>query len=173
MEMTGLAVFREIERLENLGWGLSPQTRAAGRELEDLLGSVRHYFFRRPDSFGGTMVYEWKSQANFRPWLLNQLRDVVEDGYVTVRSAALVDELAMVRRGEHSAMGNDIIAGGGVASDCRVMAAAMAVEHWMTTVQPEIRGKFPTKAAPTAGRHVGEILVGNFLANLGRVGRKQ
>jgi hypothetical protein len=173
VEMTGIAVLREIERLEQIGWGLSPQTRSAGRELEDLLGAVRHYFFRNPYTLGGTFANEWKSQANFRPWLLNQLRDVVEDEHVEIRSPALIDELATVRRGESAGQGADQIAGGGIATDCRVIAAAMACEFWLTTVQHEIQGKFPTKAEPRQDRHVGEVMVGNFLAQLEQAGRKR
>jgi hypothetical protein len=167
VEMTGLAVLQEIKRYEDNNWGLAPRPDA--RDLRDLKGAIRHYYFRKPDTWAATAATEWKSQPSYRPWILNQLRDVVDNGQTTIRSPVLVDELATVRRGEFGDA--DAIAAGGNAGECRVIAMAMATESWLTTVIDEIRGRFPTKAEPTKGRHVGEMLVGNYLARLGAAGR--
>jgi hypothetical protein len=169
VEMTGFGVLREIERFESRNWGMRLQ---GARDLQNLMGAVRHYYFRRPDSLSkGVSAVEWKSQSSFRPWLLNQIRDVMENGHVEIRSAALIDELQMVRRG--GANDADVIGAGAGAehSECRVLAAAMATEHWFTTVQPEIIGRFSPKEQRPGQDDVAQILVGNFLERVQRTGR--
>jgi hypothetical protein len=168
IQMTGIAVYQEISRIESRAASFSPRTPQGKRDLQDVQGALRHYFFRRPDSFTATGVIEWKSQPDFRPWVLNQLRDAVENGMVDVRSESLVDELAGVRRGEVDA---DTITAGGATSECRVIATAMATEHYLNTVIPEIEGRFATRKKPESNRHVGEVMVGAFLQRVAKTGR--
>lgn len=169
VEMTGFSVLGEIQRFESRNWGLRMQ---GTRDLQNLMGAVRHYYFRRPDSLSrGVSAVEWKSQSSFRPWLLNQIRDVLENGHVEIRSEALVDELAMIRRGESSDA--DVIAAGagGEHNECRVLAAAMACEHWLNTVQPEIAGRFAPKVMGPRDESVAVNMVGGFLDRVRMTGR--
>lgn len=167
VETTGLSVLTEIQRFEQRNWGLRMQ---GTRDLQNLLGAVRHYYFRRPDSLArGVRAMEWQSKANFRPWLLNQMRDVLENGHVEVRSSELIDELANIRRGELNDA--DVIGAGAGQSECRVLAAAMVVEKWLTEVQPEITGRFAPKEPQPGADNVAALMIGNYLDRVRATGR--
>lgn len=168
MQGTGRAVFDEMQRIEQIGYGLGPSYHQRGRELADVIGAVRHYIFRRPDSFSASGAYHWQTQANFVPWFMNQLRDEIASGHMEIRSPETIDELAMVRRTEDD---GDEIQGGGSASDCRVKAAGLAVRHFLEAVVHEISGYIAPKETSRGERHVGEQLVGGFLRGLAEIGR--
>jgi hypothetical protein len=169
VEMTGFSVLNEIMRFEQRGWGQRIQGK---HDLQNMIGAVRHYYFRRPDSLArGVRAVEWKSQASFRPWLLNQIRDVLENGHVEIRSPELIDELQAMRRGELQDADVITAGAGGEYSECRVLAAAMAVEHWFTNVQPEIQGRFAPKMVKPEETNVLSVLAGNFIGRVMRTGR--
>src|SRR5919108_1360162 len=107
---TGHRVLEEIQLMERYGYGLSRGAKQS--DLRDLVGSVRHYFYMRPDNvFARTAPISWKMHGDNRPWILHGLRDAVERGSLVIRSSELIDELAGLRRGEEG--DNDEIAGGG------------------------------------------------------------
>lgn len=152
LELTGpgYAVMEELDRIQNYGFGLSATAyRQRGRELVDMLASINHYLYRRPDSFASSVVRQWKMGAN-RPWLMSQLRDTVERGALECRSAGLVDELAALRRGEQG--DNDRVEAGGGSHDDRAICAALACRDWMERAVPELghllTPKEPPKGAP-------------------------
>src|SRR5262245_18689567 len=99
------------------------------------------------------------------------MRDVHENGHVEVRSQALIDELAVIRRGELN--DSDLIAAsaGAEHSEGRVLAMGMAVEQWFATVQPEIQGRFAPKERTPGDDNVATIMIGNYLERVRRTGR--
>src|SRR3990167_3427215 len=130
---TGLQIQREIEYVQERRYGLSP---AAQTDLRDVLGSVQHYLFTRPGSFRPNPLMQWQTTPTYRPMLIYAMQDEVERGHVDVRSRALIDELAMLRRGERG--NNDDVAGGGNRSAARAMTLAMAVEYWRKSVAADL-----------------------------------
>lgn len=131
---TGRAVLAQIQLLERYGYGASPK---AKWQLQDFLGSIRHYFYVRPDvPHGRPRTQEWHTQPNTRAWMLHGLRDTIERGQLEVRSQALIDHLSLLRQGEQG--NNDVIAGGSNQSDAVAMCAALAVECWLRTAIPEL-----------------------------------
>ena len=164
---TGYRVLEEIQLLQQHGYGLSPSARK--QNLHDFLGAVSHYFFFRPDNVSSkTAPIEWKTGPNNRPWLLHGLRDTIERGHMTIRSAALLDELAALRRAE-SGDADEIKAGGTILSDSRAVCAALSVEVWLRTAMPDLpmltAPKEPLKPrAATVGEHVVASYLGRLLA---------
>ena len=158
---TGYRVLEEIQLIQNVGHGLSG--RAKKLQLADFLGSVNHYFFWKPDMFSSRVsTISWRTQPNTRPWLLNGLSDTIERGYMDVRSEALIDELAMLRRGE--AGDNDQIEGASATSDARAICAAMAVECWLKTALPDLDRLIAKKEpGPKDAKSVEQRLVQDYL----------
>lgn len=157
---TGYRVLEEIQMLERYGFGLSV---AARGQLEDVLGSVRHYFYYRPDSpFTRTAPQDWKTGPNNRPWLLHGLRDALERGHLTLRSATLLDELAALRRGEQG--DNDQIAGRAGTSDSRAICAALGIQCWTQTAIADLDVILPPKEPdPMVATSAQQRLVQNWI----------
>ncbi len=158
---TGYRVLEEIQMLERHGFGLSPKFRT---HLQDVLGSVRHYFYFKPDSpFATRSPQEWKTGADNRPWLLHGLRDAVEQRHITIRSGKTIDQLSWLRRGETG--DNDQIAGGQQQSDARALCAALAVECWRQTAIPDLEALIGPHemVAPGVPKSVEHRLVQDYL----------
>jgi hypothetical protein len=163
---TGYRVLEEIQMLERYGFGLSVSARG---QLGDVLGSVRHYFYFRPDSpFTRTAPQDWKTGPNNRAWLLHGLRDALERGHLTIRSAALLDELAALRRGEEG--DNDQIAGGAGQSDSRAICAALGVQAWSSTAIADLDVVLaPREPGPEVATSVQQRMVQHWIGSaLGR-----
>ncbi len=160
----GYRVLEEIHLLERYGYGLSQAPTKL--QLQNMLGSIQHYFYHRPDLMSSRpTAIEWRTQANNRPWLIHGLRDSLERGALTIRSDGLIDELAALRRGEDG--DKDQLGGGGMQSDARVVTAAMAVECWLHSAMPDLIAAVKPKdvevGAPT---HTGEWLVQSYLGGI-------
>jgi hypothetical protein len=121
----GMAVLEELQQLERWGHG---STRYA--EINNVLGGIRHFIYRRPDSLGAGGFYHWKTTGSNRPWLFSRFRDNLNRGAIVVRSDELVEELNEVRQD-----GEDYRAPSH-AHDDRVISAALAAECWSTNVEP-------------------------------------
>lgn len=160
----GFRVLEEIHLLERYGYGLASVP--TKQHLQNVLGSMQHYFYHRPDLMASRpTAIEWRTSQNNRAWLIHGLRDSLERGALTVRSEALIDELAALRRGEHG--DKDIMEAGGSQSDARVITAAMAVECWLHSAMPDLLVAVkPRELDTSAPRHAGEHLVHNYLAGI-------
>jgi hypothetical protein len=141
---TGMAVFDEIHRVQSIGFGLQARPATPGDAIKDFQAPVRHYLHRKLDSLTGRAAFHWKSNASERPLLMHGLRDQIERGTTEPMSTALIDELAMLRRGEGDE--GDVIGAGGIARDGRAVTTALAVRHYLTVVD-EIRRFIPPKDA--------------------------
>lgn len=162
LELTGpgMAVWQEIQRLQQWGWGTGRQA-----ALQQVLGNVQHYIFRRPDSLGGVGAWQWKTTEDSKIWVLSRLRDQLVGDRLVLRSADLVEECGNLRQ----------VSGGrfetsGRAYDDRVLAAALAVEAWieqmspMLTMMPLQPGETP--AGPPVPAH--QRAVQNLFAEINR-----
>jgi hypothetical protein len=161
--VTGYRVLEEIQLLERHGYGLSLRGK---QQIENLIGSVQHYYYVRPDNiYARTSPIEWKTDHDKRPWILHGLRDTIERDHITIRSRELIDELAAVRRGEEG--DSDVIAGAAASSDARVMTAALATECWMRSAMPDLHMMVaPKEAGPADPTSVQQRLVQNYLSRL-------
>ena len=125
----GMAVHQEIERMKSLGWGTAQRT-----QINNALGGIQNYLWRRPDSMGSGVNWQWRTTPRTKIWILNRLRDQLIQGNVIVREPELVDELGDIRQD------GDKFRTEGRAHDDRVIAAALAVEHWSANALPVLDG---------------------------------
>lgn len=148
----GVAVWDEVQRLTLYGWGLS----APNYRLMDVFGGIRHYLYRRSDAIHPNLVYQWKTTGpSQKVPLMNKFRDTVERGALLVRSKELADECQSIRQA------GDVIEAHGRAKDDRVVAAALAVEGWLTMLIPDLGLTEPGEQPPPAdplGRRVVDFL---------------
>jgi len=158
---TGYRVMEEMQLLSDYGYGLSTQALAGG--LRNLLASVSHYFYVRPDNlFARSAPLEFKTSHELRPWIIHGLRDTLERGHLEVADEELIDEMASLRRGEHG--DHDEIAAGGTNSDARALCAALAVECWMKQGIPLLSAYMaPREISPMAPTHAGQRLVQSYM----------
>jgi len=166
--MTGARVLDEIHLLERVGFGLSGRARG---NVHDFLGSVRHYYYHRPDQpFQRPMAQEWETSPKNRARALHGLRDTIERQQMEIRSPELIDALANVRQGEEGDA--DQIGGAKGTSDALVLCAALAVECWLHSAMPDLQGLVAPKHLshddPKSAEH---RLVQNYLGHMLATGR--
>jgi hypothetical protein len=148
----GMGVLAEIKRLIYSGWGT-----ANTPAFRDLLGSVRHYIWRRPDSIGAMGAYQWKSTDELQAVALHRLRDQIQRGIAVVRSEALLDELERLE-----GHGEGFEATGEMPRAHRAYAAALAMESYSAQLYPELRRYQPEQSASS----VAQLTVQRFLSGL-------
>jgi len=158
LEVTGLGlgVLSEIKSLVNTGWGTSH----AG-DFRSLLGGVRHYIWRRPDTIGGGGAYQWKSGPELQATLFHRLRDQLTRGVAIPRSRELIDECDRLE-----ASGEGFESAGDDPRAHRAYAAALAMESYRTQLYPELKKYQPEQGATS----VAQRTVVRFLGGLGKVG---
>jgi len=125
----GMAVMQEIERMKSHGWGTSER---AG--VLNALASIQSYLWRRPDSMGSGMNWQWRTTPRTKVWILNRLRDQLIQGSIIVRDPELVVELGNMRQD------GDKFRSEGRTHDDRVIAAALATEMWSAQALPMLDG---------------------------------
>lgn len=169
IQATGQAVFDEIMRVQSTGWGLSARPPVRGEEIIDFQAPIRHYLHRRLDSLTGRALLQWKTSPSDRPLMMHGLRDQIERGTVVPRSAPLIDELAMLRRGEGDA--GDQIGAEGVSRDGRAIAMGLAVRHYLTVVDEIARWVAPVEKHDAPPVSVAQVLTQHFLHRIVTQGR--
>lgn len=159
----GRSVLAEIQLLERYGYGASPR---AKWQIQDFLGSVRHYFYKRPDvPFARSRTQEWHTQPNTRGWILHGLKNTIERGQMTLRSPELIDNLSALRQGESGDY--DVIAGGAGLSDSLAVCAALAVECWLRSAIPELEGLIaPSELRPDEPSSVQQRILQTYLGDV-------
>ncbi len=129
--------------------------------LLDVMGSIRHYFWMRPDntmSGAGKAIHTKMDEFSKRA-IMNTFKDSFEVGRMELRSTELVNEMRSVVNEDGS------IGASGRAKDDRVIAAALAHWVWVQQVKSQLVGQRMTYAAV---RQHEETSVGT----MGQVGRQ-
>ncbi|MBV8648474.1 hypothetical protein, partial [Paludibacterium sp.] len=121
LEITGpgQAVFNELRNLAQMGG--APNHPA---DIYDIVGSVRHYFYKRQDSISSAYAFQWQTNQREKERLFNTYRDYYERGFLVIRSCELLKEMRTIVRDGGS------INGEGTAKDDRVMGAGLSVIAW-------------------------------------------
>lgn len=157
----GQAVWQEIQRLQAVGWGTAKRA-----EWANVIGAIRHYIYRRYDTFGGSMAWHWMTSGQRRQQILTRLRDHCMVGTVVIRSQDLVEELSGMRRQE-----GGVVEAEGQAKDDRVLAAAMAIECWQEQAMPVLQHlplpQVGELVEPVEMPHGGQRLMQAFFRDLG------
>ena len=163
LEITGpgQAVFDELQKVQKLSSEMRPQDDQHG--IRNILGHMRHFFYRRIDSpGGGALVYQWKTTAELKQRMLNQMKNGIELGRMIPRSVPLIEEMRRIVNDEGH------IGGEGRSKDDRVVAAALAYQGWNMFAQPFVKAMGLTLARSNeidqrGGTEPVDRLIVNFL----------
>jgi hypothetical protein len=141
LEITGpgQAVFDELMKVQKLSAEMRPENDTYG--IRNILGNMRHFFYRRIDSpGGGSLIYQWKTTEELKQRMMNQMKNGIELGRMVPRSVPLIDEMRKIVNDEGH------IGGEGRAKDDRVMGAALAYQAWNMWGQPLVKNMGLTMA---------------------------
>lgn len=120
----GEAVMNEINTLRRQASSIP--SRSDGKELQDVLGSMKYYLYRRLDSpTGGTGVYHTLTTHKMKERMLNGFNDLIEKGEAVIHSEELLDEMKIFIRDEGTLGAPDR------AKDDRVIAASLAAVQYI------------------------------------------
>ena len=128
----GDAVWREIK--ETIKRVRAPGFAARMRErgLGDIFRNLRQYIYTRADSMAAGRAWQWKTSGDGKETLMNKLQAALENGTLTVRSMAALEEMKTVQREGAS------IEATGSAKDDRVFTLAMAVLCWFERARSKL-----------------------------------
>ena len=125
----GQAVINEMRNLRRQANTLPP---SEARHLQDVLGNMQHYLWRRNDSFGISNSIGWVTTHSSKERMLNYLKDYFERGMLKVYSEECIDEMKGIVRD------NGTIAAAGRSKDDRVIACALATAAYAEQLQPRL-----------------------------------
>jgi len=120
----GEAVMNEINTLRRQATSIP--TRTDGKELRDVLGTMKYYLYRRLDSpTGGTGVYHTLTTHKMKERMLGGYNDLIEKGEAVIHSKDLLEEMKIFIRDEGTLGAPDR------AKDDRVIAASLAAVQYI------------------------------------------
>lgn len=150
----GQAVINEMRNLRRQAMSLPP---SEARHLNDVLGNMQHYLWRRNDSFGISNSIGWVTTHSSKERMLNYLKDYFERGMMNIYSQECIDEMKGIVRDSGT------IAAAGRSKDDRVIASALAAAAFAEQLQPRLianrvmRGKKEEKTDENS--HSGQVQV--------------
>jgi len=128
----GPAVMRELQHLRQLMDAGYLREQAAERALDDVFSATRWYLYHRPDSIGAGYAYGWKTTADNKILILNQMRDAYSLRHLRVRSVPLLQEMETVIQD------GSAIEASGRNKDDRVFATALAHKAYIDWIRPNM-----------------------------------
>jgi hypothetical protein len=128
----GKAVKDELDKVQRMASEIRPHDE--NYHIRNILGNMRHYFYRRMDNpSGGELLYGWNQTEDLKRMMMNQFKNGVELGRCVIRSVPLCEEMRRIVNN------NGSIGAEGRAKDDRVTGAALAYQGWNTWVQPRVK----------------------------------
>ena len=126
----GEAVLNEMDNMRSYGY----LTGEGSGKLQEVIGCISYYVFRRPDTFGGFSAFHWRtSPYSTKPRMMEYLRAGVEMHQIIIKSVEAIDEMKYIEQDGAA------IAAAGSSKDDRVIGAALAAVVWIENVQPRLR----------------------------------
>jgi hypothetical protein len=137
LEITGpgQAVFDELEKVRRLAAEIRPTEEDPAPAIRNILSNMKHYMYRRIDTLGSSLVYQWRSNEELKRRMMNQYKNGVELGRVIPRSIPLLEEMRRIVNDEGH------IGAEGRAKDDRVIGAGLAYQAWSNWCQPKLKAK--------------------------------
>jgi len=137
-------VFDELERLRR-ELALMGAASDGALQLNDILGAMKYYMYRKPDNPQGGLVYQWRtSSSEIKSVLMNGFKDAFELNRHVICSLYCLEEMKGI------VLEGGLIHGEGRKKDDRVVAAALAHEMWRRWIQPRLYASGLTYAAASA-----------------------
>lgn len=128
----GPAVMRELQHLRQLMDAGYLREQANERQMDDVFSATRWYLYHRPDSLGAGYAYGWKTTADNKILILNQMRDAYSLRHLRIRSVPLLQEMETVIQDGSS------IEASGRNKDDRVFATALAHKAYIDWIRPNM-----------------------------------
>ncbi|HLJ21891.1 MAG TPA: hypothetical protein VKU84_16920 [Stellaceae bacterium] len=126
----GTSVMQELAHLRQL-LSLGALGAESGMEgVFDILGKARWYLYHRPDSMGAGYVYNWKTNADNKYVILDQMRSSYVLEQLTLRSVPCLHEMRGMTQNGIS------IEAEGKGKDDRPFASALAHKAWIEWIRP-------------------------------------
>lgn len=129
-----------------------PAAGGVPRGMQDWMGAIRSYLYRRVDTSGKGFAYHWKTDTNSKERMFGAFGQVLALGQIDIRSLDLVTEMRSVIREEGALTHN------AHTHDDRVIATALCCVAWtdsMRLAAYQSRQRFeqgPSTAIETAGQ---------------------
>jgi Terminase large subunit, T4likevirus-type, N-terminal len=134
LEITGpgQAVFDELEKVrkQSLEFKADAETEY---NIRNILQNMRHYLYKRIDTLGSSLVYQWRMTEELKRRAMHQFKNGVELGRIHPRSVPLLEEMRRIVSDEGH------IGAEGRAKDDRVIGAALAYQGFNQWTQPKVR----------------------------------
>ena len=99
----------------------------AEQGIRNIFQNVKQYIYTRADSMGGGGAWHWKTQQQNKIMILEQLRSLVGNGQLRIRSQELIREMQRVARDGDTIKANGT---GDAGKDDRTLAAALTAHNW-------------------------------------------
>ncbi len=120
----GEAVMNEINTLKRQASSIP--SRSDGKELRDVLGSMKYYLYRRLDQpGGGTGVYHTLTTHKMKERMVNGFNDLLERGEGVIHSKDLLEEMKIFVRED------GVLGAPNRAKDDRVISASLAAVQYI------------------------------------------
>lgn len=127
MNGPGQQVYQEMLTLKRIA-SLTPQTSDAPG-MFSFLNGVKAYLYKRLDTFGGGVVPHWITTDKTKERMMSAMRDATERGDMIHHSLDLLSECRTVIRDD------GMIASPGRKKDDRVIASALAIMPWVSSMK--------------------------------------
>ena len=168
----GAAIMPEVRNLRQLAErGILMSTQGSDPILQ-MVGSVRWFLFRRPDSYsGGGSIINWKTNAENKLMIFSELRDSLMLRRLEIRSHRLVQQIQAVVEDE-GWLGAGPDTGEG---DDLVMALALAHHAWIEWRRPGLVAANHTWASvqeQQAPQNAGTVLSFALSEKISEINRK-
>lgn len=162
----GQAVWNEILNLKRQA-GMNVPGMSKG--IQDVLGNIRSYLYRRTDGLGaGGLAYHWKTTFDTKHRMMHFLKDTFERENLKVRSVDCIDEMkSIVQNG-------GTIEASGKGKDDRCIALALACIAWGEWLRYDLITAGHTFASATRRDEINAVeqtqtgtIVMNYLKRIG------
>lgn len=144
----------------------------ADPSFRNVVGLIRWYLYKRPDSMGSGFVYNWQTNEGNKARMLTGLRDSVILHRIHIRSMRAIEEMRSVVQA-----GNRIEAQGKNIHDDLVMGLGLAHVAWTDWVRPKMVRRGETweaahRGLPSSAGELAGAIAQNFLGRLGARSRR-
>lgn len=174
LEVTGIgaAVLPEVRNLRQLAERGLIQGALGSEKLLDMIGSVRWFLYKRPDTLGGGgNIIAWKTNADNKHQTYSEFRDSIMLNRIEFRSPRLVAQLQAIVEDENwLGAGTDT-----QENDDLVSAAVLAHHPWVDVIRPGLVARkltWESVKAEQKPQDVNNVLSFAFSEKMQQINRK-
>jgi hypothetical protein len=130
----GVAIMTELRRLKQILQASGSAEIVKSKSWENALDGIKWYLYHRPDSLGKGYAYAWKTNADNKIAIMNELRDSYTNGLCYTPSSRALEQMQYIVQ-EGAEIGP---AAKGRKHDDFVFSLAFAHRAWLDWVRPDM-----------------------------------